>query len=184
LVEENKTPRPWIGRLFWWVVLPCVALLVVFRFLWAESVTDRVRAFNKRLTNPLMRTLAGRRHWYASVIRHVGRRSGKEYSTPVVAEPVEEGFIIPLPYGEGVDWLRNVLAAGKATIKTKGVTYIVVEPEAIGAEAAFPLLPPRVRRMWHLFGIERFLKVTRFSEEVMPEDHCPAEIEKVENLPL
>jgi deazaflavin-dependent oxidoreductase (nitroreductase family) len=146
--------------------------------------TYSVRAFNKRVTNPLMRILAGRRHRYASVIRHVGRRSGKEYSTPVVAEPVEDGFIIPLPYGEGVDWLKNVIAAGKAAIKTKGVSYIVVEPEVIGAEVAFPLLPPRVRRTWHLVGIERFLKVKRLSEEATTEDHPPAEIEKVENLSL
>ena len=182
MVEENKTLRPWIGRLLWRLVLPSAVLLVVFEFLRVEPVTDWVRAFNKRVTNPLMRTLAGRRHWYASVIRHVGRRSGKEYSTPVVAEPVEDGFIVPLPYGEGVDWLRNVLAARTAAIKTKGVSYIVVEPEVIGAESAFSLLPPRVRRTWHLFGIERFLKVKRVSEEATTEDHPPAEIEKVENL--
>jgi hypothetical protein len=52
------------------------------------------------------------------------RRRGKRlfllivfsYATPVVAVPAEGGFVIPLPYGEGVDWPKNVLAAGRATI--------------------------------------------------------------------
>jgi deazaflavin-dependent oxidoreductase (nitroreductase family) len=192
LVEENQALRRQIGWLLRWLVLPGAALLVsfrvVFRFLRTGSVTNRMRAFNRRITNPLMVTLAGCRYWYASVVRHLGRRSGKTYSTPVVAEPVEDGFIIPLPYGEGVDWLKNVLAAGTAAIKTKGVTYIMVEPQVIDVETAFPLLPSRVRRTWHLFGhlfgIERFLKVKRLSEEAITEDQPPAEIEKVETPSL
>ena len=77
---------------------------------------DAVRVFNKHVLNPVMMNLAGRKHWYAAVIRHTGRRSGKTYATPVVADRVANGFILPLPYGTGVDWLRNVLAAGRATV--------------------------------------------------------------------
>lgn len=65
-----------------------------------------MRTFNKYVLNPPMRLPAGRKHWYASVIRHIGRRSGKAYATPVVAERVPDGFVIPLPYGADVDWLR------------------------------------------------------------------------------
>ena len=77
---------------------------------------NAVRVFNKHVLNPVMMNLAGRKHWYAAVIRHTGRRSGKSYATPVVADRVADGFILPLPYGTGVDWLRNVLAAGRATV--------------------------------------------------------------------
>jgi deazaflavin-dependent oxidoreductase (nitroreductase family) len=125
-----------------------------------RTARDRVRVFNKHVLNPAMMKLAGRRHWYASVLRHRGRRSGKEYATPVVAVPVAgEAFIIPLPYGEGVDWLNNVLAAGRATIEARGETYHVTEPEVIGADEALPLLDERHRRTWRRFGIERFLRV-------------------------
>ena len=62
-----------------------------------------VRVFNKHLLNPAMLHLAGRKHWYAAVIRHTGRRSGSHYATPVVADGVADGFILPLPYGTGVD---------------------------------------------------------------------------------
>ena len=106
-----------------------------------------------------MGTLAGRKNWYAAAIRHTGRKSGKQYSTPVVAERVQDGFIIPLPYGARVDWLQNVLAAGRATVSAKGETHDVSEPEVIDAVAALPMLLPRRRRMYERVGIAQYLNV-------------------------
>ena len=183
--RQNKDFRHWTSRLLRWVILPNAALLVFYlvllRFLQLRSVMDGVRVFNKRVLNPAMMTLAGRHYWYASVIRHVGRRSGKEYSTPVVAERVGEGFIIPLPYSEGTDWLKNVLAAGRATIESKGETYAVGEPEIIDAEAAFLVLLPRLRRAWRLFSIDHFLKVEQVTAVVTTEDGCPGRFAKAGN---
>ncbi len=116
--------------------------------------------FNKHVLNPAMLHLAGRKHWYASAIRHTGRITGKSYVTPVVANPVAAGFIIPLPYGTGVDWLRNVLAAGRATITSGGRTYDAVAPEIIDAASAAPNLSPRRRRAFQRFGIDDFLQLT------------------------
>jgi hypothetical protein len=123
------------------------------------SVRDGVRIFNKYLLNPAMMRLAGRKHWYASVIRHTGRRSGRNYATPVVADRVADGFILPLPYGTGVDWLRNVLVAGRASMQVSGQTFDVVEPEIIDAASAAPQLSPRRRRAFERFGIDHFVKV-------------------------
>jgi hypothetical protein len=39
-------------------------------------VLDTVRVFNKRVLNPVMLLVAGRKYWYAGVIEHTGRRSG------------------------------------------------------------------------------------------------------------
>ena len=72
------------------------------------AVLDNVRAFNKLALNPLMLRLAGRKYWYASVIEHTGRHSGKNYATPVATERVPDGFVIPLPYGVGVDWAAKL----------------------------------------------------------------------------
>lgn len=160
--EERSSPLKLVGRLVLWVGIPLVALaalFVVLSRLHVRPYLDAVRALNKRVLNPLMMRMAGRRHWYAAAIRHKGRCSGKEYATPVMAEPTPDGFIVPLPYGEGVDWLRNVRAAGRATIEAKGESYEVIEPEIVGAEEVAPLLPARLRRTWRLFGIERFLRV-------------------------
>jgi deazaflavin-dependent oxidoreductase (nitroreductase family) len=107
-----------------------------------------------------MLRLAGHKHWYASVIHHTGRRSGKAYATPIVAERFAGGFVAPLPYGTRVDWLRNVLAAGGASVSSHGETYDVVHPEVIDAPAAMRLLSPQRQRSFSRIGIEQFLKVT------------------------
>jgi hypothetical protein len=111
------------------------------------------------ILNPAMLHLAGRKHFYAGVVRHTGRRSGKRYATPAVVDRVADGFILPLPYGTGVDWLRNVLVAGEATVTVDGRTYNVIEPEIIDAAAALPQLSERRRRAFARFGIDNFVKV-------------------------
>ncbi|WP_123024424.1 PNPOx family protein [Mycolicibacterium stellerae] len=120
---------------------------------------NAVRTFNKFVLNPAMLHLAGRKHWYAGVIRHSGRQSGKNYATPVVVERVTDGFILPLPYGTGVDWLRNVLAAGRASVTVNGQTYDVAEPEILDAATAAPQLSARRRRAFQRFHIDNYLKV-------------------------
>ena len=168
-VKAKKGNKPaWRGirRIVALVVLPLVALMMVLTLFslalryGGPQVRDKIRILNKRVLNPAMMKLAGRRHWYAAVIRHRGRRSGKEYATPVVAVPVAgDAFVIPLPYGEDVDWLKNVLAAGRAAAEAKGETYDIFEPEVIAVAEASPLLDERHRRTWRRFGIERFLRV-------------------------
>ncbi|GFG50325.1 hypothetical protein MAGR_17660 [Mycolicibacterium agri] len=54
----------------------------------ASSVRDAIRMFNKHVLNPAMLHLAGRKHFYAGVIRHTGRRSGKRYTTSLTGAPV------------------------------------------------------------------------------------------------
>ncbi|MFJ9371346.1 nitroreductase family deazaflavin-dependent oxidoreductase [Nocardia sp. NPDC101769] len=124
-----------------------------------ELDRDAIRRFNKRVLNPVMLRLAGRRHWYAAVIRHTGRRSGKAYATPIVAEPVADGFIIPLPYGTQVDWLRNVLARGRATLQRQGVIYDVADPRVIDSATAAPQLPAAHRRTYRSVGVDNYLHV-------------------------
>jgi deazaflavin-dependent oxidoreductase (nitroreductase family) len=121
-------------------------------------VRDSVRSFNKHVLNPAMMALAGRRLWYAAVIRHTGRNSGKPYCTPVVAVKVSDGIVVPLPYGTGVDWLRNVLAAGSATITDNGRTYDVVRPQVIDAATAEPQLPASRRWILRAANVDSYVK--------------------------
>jgi hypothetical protein len=72
---------------------------------------------------------------------------------------VQDGFVIPLAYGTQVDWLKNVIAAGRATISVKGETYDVTQPEVIDAAAALPSLSPGRRRAFERLGITHYLKV-------------------------
>lgn len=121
-----------------------------------SRLRDAIRTFNKFALNPVMLHLAGRKHFYASVIRHRGRVSGHLYATPVVAEHVSDDFVVPLPYGAEVDWLRNVMASGSATITSGGQRFAVEAPEIVDAAAAVPLLSPRRRKAFERVGIAHF----------------------------
>jgi len=122
-------------------------------------VLDRVRVFNKHVLNPVMKLVAGRKYWYAGVIEHTGRRSGKTYATPVVIERISDGFIIPLPFGTEVDWLRNVLAGGRATVRVHGEICRAVEPEIVDAATAAQQLSARRQREFGRFRIRSYLKM-------------------------
>ena len=80
-----------------------------------------------------------------AVIRHVGRRSGKPYETTIMVWPMGDGFVIALTYGESVDWYRNLLAAGHATLHWHGRVYAIEKPEPIDVETAMPAFPPAFR---------------------------------------
>jgi len=94
-------------------------------------VLDVVRRFNKTATNPRVLRTAGSARSQTSLIRHAGRSTGRTYETPVDAMRTATGFLIALPYGTRSDWLRNVLAAGSATVVTRGERVDVDAPAGI-----------------------------------------------------
>jgi deazaflavin-dependent oxidoreductase (nitroreductase family) len=166
-MKEGKGLGRQILWVLLWILLAALSVgafyvLVVFR-LQLRPINDVVRVFNKRLLNPVMMTL-DRRHWNAAVLKHKGRRSGKEYTTPVTAEPVKDIFAIPLSYGEDVDWLKNVRGAGRCTIEARSGTYVGGEPEVIDRAEALAIVSLHARLMFRVFGIERYVKVKQFSE--------------------
>jgi len=93
------------------------------------------------------------------VLRHRGRKSGKTFTTPVVVRPTGDGFVIPMPWGPGTDWYRNVQAAGAAEIRWKGRTYAVNQPEVLDAKAAGGYFGSRQRAGLERFGIKQVLRV-------------------------
>lgn len=126
---------------------------------WPRPLLRAIRLSNKYLLNPIMGALAGKKNSYAATIGHTGRKSGKPYSTPVGADRVQDGYLIPLAYGLRVDWLQNVLAAGRATVSSEGETHNVAGPEVIDAATALPMLPPKRRRTFERIGITHYLRV-------------------------
>jgi deazaflavin-dependent oxidoreductase (nitroreductase family) len=119
-----------------------------------------VRTFNKHLLNPVMLGLAGRPYWYAARLEHVGRRSGRSYATPVVATAVPGGFVVPLPYGTEVDWLRNLRASGKAAIVVHGERYVLNDPEVMTTAEISPDLPRREQYRAWIWRIGHWLRVS------------------------
>ncbi len=118
---------------------------------------NRIRTFNKHFTNRITRRFASFSHGPFAVIRHVGRRSGKPYETPIMVEPTAEGFVIALTYGESVDWYRNVLAAGHSTLLWHGREYALGKPEPIDVKTALPLFSPFQRLILRMRDTQHFV---------------------------
>jgi deazaflavin-dependent oxidoreductase (nitroreductase family) len=89
-----------------------------------QSIGTRI----KKRANRFFLKIAGRRFRFYSILKHVGRRSGRAYATPVAAYPLGDGFVFALLDGDNVDWCHNVLAAGKCTLKTLGREYVLEGP--------------------------------------------------------
>src|SRR6266566_10163061 len=96
----------------------------------------RLRTFNKHITNRITRWFARLSHGPFALIRHVGRRSGTPYETPIMVRWAAEGFVVALTYGESVDWYRNLLSAGQGTLLWHGRDYVLGKPEPL------PVQPP------------------------------------------
>jgi deazaflavin-dependent oxidoreductase (nitroreductase family) len=120
---------------------------------------NRIRAFNKRITNRITRRFASFSRGPFALVGHVGRRSGKPYETPILVEPTAEGFVIALTYGESVDWYRNVLAAGYATLRWHGRDYALGKPEPVAVQTALPLFSAFQRLILHMPGTHHFVSM-------------------------
>jgi deazaflavin-dependent oxidoreductase (nitroreductase family) len=129
-----------------------------------RPVQNAIRRTNRKVLNPRQLRRAGKPGAWASVVRHVGRSSGTAYRTPVVTVPTPDGFVIALPYGPGVDWARNVIAAGSATIEHDGRTIRVDAPAVVSAAEANPFFPPGAQRTHRLYGVDDFLLLRRSGE--------------------
>ena len=124
------------------------------------SMRDRIRVFNKYVTNRVLRRFATSVRGPFAILGHVGRRSGKRYETTIMVWPTSEGFVIALTYGPEVDWLRNLLAAGGGTVYWHRRRYAVGKPEPIDAAAALPAFPAPFRLAFRTFGRQmKFVRV-------------------------
>ena len=66
--------------------------------------------------NRLTLALARRGIGPLMLVRHVGRKSGRTFETPILHARVAGGFVAVLVYGTGVSWYRNLRAAGHGVV--------------------------------------------------------------------
>jgi deazaflavin-dependent oxidoreductase (nitroreductase family) len=126
-----------------------------------------------KMLNPLIVKLAGRRHFaMAAQIRHVGRRSGRTYTTPVSARRSGDTVVIALTFGNQSDWSRNVRAAGGASIRIEGEDYDVTQPQFMSRQEAKPLVKaafsPANRVGFRILGIKQVMTLSVVSAEHLP----------------
>jgi deazaflavin-dependent oxidoreductase (nitroreductase family) len=117
-----------------------------------------------RVLNPLIRKLAGRRHFrMAALLWHVGRRSGRTYRTPVSAGRTGDVVVIALTFGNQSDWSRNVRAAGGCSLRFRGRDYAATQPEFLSLQEAAPLVRaafgPMERAGFRMLGIKQVIRL-------------------------
>ena len=119
-----------------------------------------IRTFNKHILNPMLGRIARSAHGPFAIIRHVGRKSGKTYETPVIVFPMAGGFVLALTYGKAVDWYRNVTAAGRCVVIWHRREYAIDKIEPISLEAARPLFHQPERTILKLIRTQHFIRMT------------------------
>jgi deazaflavin-dependent oxidoreductase (nitroreductase family) len=118
-----------------------------------------ISPFTKRVVNPVSRRFAGRLPGFG-LVTHVGRRSGTTYRTPLNVFRRGDGYVFALTYGPDVDWVRNILAAGGCTMRTRGRTVRLVDPQLLHDPSGH-LVPKPVRAFLRLLGVTEYLVASR-----------------------
>ena len=118
-------------------------------------IPKQVARWNKAGLNRVTRHIAPRMPGLGLIV-HRGRRSGREYRTPVQVFAAPDGFIVALTYGMDTDWLRNIQAAGGGLLRTRGLTFQVTEPRVYHDEERTGIRPAE-RQMLRLLGVADFV---------------------------
>jgi deazaflavin-dependent oxidoreductase (nitroreductase family) len=117
-----------------------------------------VARINRWVTNRLLTGLATRLPGFGVVI-HIGRRSRRQYRTPVNVFRRGDRFIFALTYGLNSDWVRNVLAEGGCALETRGRTLRLSRPRLFHDESRYAV-PAPVRLVLGIVNVYDFLELT------------------------
>lgn len=122
-----------------------------------------LKPFTTRLFNPISRRVAGRLPLFG-ILSYLGRKSGRLYHTPLNVFRRGDGYVFALTYGSEVDWVKNVLAAGEAHLRTRGRDVHLVEPELF-VDPTRRLMPLPVRIVLRLNNVNEFLRMRQSPQE-------------------
>ena len=120
-----------------------------------------IAKFNKRVTNPAACAVTP---WlpYLGTLEHVGRKSGRRYSTPLLVFETDHGYAILVGYGLQTDWLKNVLAGGPTVLHKRGRAVALADPQVVSKAEAATRVAPRSRLLYRAFPYnEAALLLTR-----------------------
>lgn len=127
------------------------------------SVQRRLARLNKYVGNRIVGRIIPLMPGFGAVF-HKGRKSGREYRTPVKVFRRNGHFILSLPYGAESDWVKNVVAAGGCEIKTRGRRYPVVAPQVYVDEN--PDIPRVLAWSLRRFNADEFISLKIVDAEV------------------
>lgn len=90
-----------------------------------------------------------------------------DHATPVLAFRSHDGLVIGLLYGADSDWIRNVLASGRADVKRLGTTREYQQPRLLGGEGS-RRIPALFRVAYRLLGVRDFVALANTPHRERP----------------
>ena len=116
-----------------------------------------IRPFTTHVFNPFSRLFV---RWLPGfgILAYRGRRSSRAYRTPMNAFRRGEDWIFALTYGSDVQWVKNVLASGEATLEIRRRKIRLVEPELF-VDPERRLVPFGIRQILGLMRVQEFLRM-------------------------
>jgi deazaflavin-dependent oxidoreductase (nitroreductase family) len=116
-----------------------------------------IRPFTTHVFNPISRRFV---RWLPGfgILAYRGRKSGKSYRTPLNVFRHDGDWVFALTYGSDVQWVKNVLAAGEATLEKGRKRIRLVEPELI-VDPERRLMPFIVRQVLGVMRVSEFLRM-------------------------
>jgi deazaflavin-dependent oxidoreductase (nitroreductase family) len=116
-----------------------------------------IRPFTTRVFNPISRRFV---RWLPgfAILGYRGRTSGKAYRTPMNVFRHGGDWVFALTYGSDVQWVKNVLAAGEATLEIRSREIRLIDPSLI-VDPERRLMPFGVRQVLGLMRVSEFLRM-------------------------
>jgi deazaflavin-dependent oxidoreductase (nitroreductase family) len=116
-----------------------------------------IRPFTTHVFNPIARRFAS---WLPGfgILEYRGRKSGRTYRTPINVFRRGDWYVFALTYGADVEWVKNVVAAGGCTLRTRGRDVRLIDPELF-VDPSRQLMPFVVRIVLRFDRATEFLRM-------------------------
>lgn len=118
----------------------------------------RLGRFNRRVTNRITGLFAGWLPGFA-ILTHKGRRSGHEYHTPINVFRRGEDYYFACTYGPDTDWVKNIFAAGRCEVLTRGRRVALMNPKLL-SDPNMRWAPLPVRIVLRLTHVTEYVRMT------------------------
>ena len=122
-------------------------------------VPDRMRYVAKHVINRLTVSNAGSARSPFALLRHVGRRSGKAFETPMMVRPLGEDVVLARTDGPKVDWYRNIQATGKGTLLWHGKAYTIEKMESLDRSIALLAFHKYEQIILRMLDVQYFVRM-------------------------
>ncbi len=92
------------------------------------------------------------------LLRHTGRRSGKQYATPLQYEQIEGAYYIGAARGTNADWFRNIQANPRVQVQIRGKIYAGTAEAVTDTGRVADFLRLRLKRHPFMIGVVMHLE--------------------------